>query len=49
MGFHKQRQSALVAADNGGNSAELPSKKQQKAQMKAEKRNGAPETKLKRR
>jgi hypothetical protein len=49
MGFHKGRQTAPVAADDSGDVTEAVSKKQQKAQKKAEKRNGVPETKLKRR
>ena len=49
MGFNKLRQAAPVAADNSGDGAEVLSKKQQKAQKKAEKRNGTADSKLKRR
>jgi len=49
MGFNKLRQTAPAAADNSGDGTEALSKKQQKAQKKAEKRNGTADSKLKRR
>jgi len=49
MGFNKLRQTAPAATGNSSDGTETPSKKQQKAQKKAEKRNGTADSKLKRR
>lgn len=49
MGLNKLQQTAPVPPADDGDGKEAPSKKQQKAQKKAEKRSAAPDSKLKRR